>query len=164
MFGNNPLSKLPMDRLTIPLIQMGLKISGQTELNLPPLTIKGNKNLKPIRYQLPVPSAQLKSPLILAALQAEGNSVIVKKNLTQNLTKNIIVHLGGQLKFNGKEIRIQGGQDFIAQKITVPGDISSAAFWLVAGLIIPGSKIVLENVGINENRTGILDVIKAMGG
>ncbi len=76
----------------------------------------------------------------------------------------MIVQFGGQLEVNGKEIRIQGGQEFIAQEITVPGDISSAAFWLVAGLIVPGSKIVLENVGINETRTGILDVIKAMGG
>ncbi|MFM0876755.1 3-phosphoshikimate 1-carboxyvinyltransferase [Streptococcus suis] len=164
MFGDDSLSKRPMDRVTIPLSQMGVEISGQTERDLPPLTIKGNKNLKPIRYQLPVASAQVKSALIFAALQAEGESVIVEKELTRNHTEDMIVQFGGQLEVNGKEIRIQGGQEFIAQEITVPGDISSAAFWLVAGLIVPGSKIVLENVGINETRTGILDVIKAMGG
>jgi 3-phosphoshikimate 1-carboxyvinyltransferase len=76
----------------------------------------------------------------------------------------MIIQFGGQLDVHGKEIRIQGGQEFTPQEITVPGDISSAAFWLVAGLVVPGSKITLENVGINETRTGILEVIKAMGG
>ncbi|HEM5324309.1 TPA: 3-phosphoshikimate 1-carboxyvinyltransferase [Streptococcus suis] len=164
MFGDDSLSKRPMDRVTIPLSQMGVEISGQTERDLPPLTIKGNKHLKPIRYQLPVASAQVKSALIFAALQAEGESVIVEKELTRNHTEDMIVQFGGELTVNGKEIRIQGGQEFTAQEITVPGDISSAAFWLVAGLVVPGSKIVLENVGINETRTGILDIIKAMGG
>ncbi len=164
MFGDDSLSKRPMDRVTIPLSQMGVDISGQTERDLPPLTIKGSKNLKPIHYQLPVASAQVKSALLFAALQADGESVIIEKELTRNHTEDMIVQFGGELAVNGKEIRIKGGQEFTAQEITVPGDISSAAFWLVAGLIVPNAKIVLENVGINETRTGILDVIKAMGG
>ncbi|HEM6112151.1 TPA: 3-phosphoshikimate 1-carboxyvinyltransferase [Streptococcus suis] len=164
MFGDDSLSKRPMDRVTIPLSQMGVEISGQTERDLPPLVIKGSKNLQPIHYQLPVASAQVKSALLFAALQAEGESVIIEKELTRNHTEDMIVQFGGELMVNGKEIRIQGGQEFTAQEITVPGDISSAAFWLVAGLVVPNSKIVLENVGINETRTGILDVIKAMGG
>ena len=76
----------------------------------------------------------------------------------------MIQQFGGQLQVDGKEIRISGGQSFTAQEVVVPGDISSAAFWLVAGLVVPNSKIVLENVGINETRTGIIDVIKDMGG
>ncbi|HEP1843984.1 TPA: 3-phosphoshikimate 1-carboxyvinyltransferase [Streptococcus suis] len=164
MFGDDSLSKRPMDRVTIPLSQMGVEISGQTERDLPPLVIKGSKNLQPIHYQLPVASAQVKSALLFAALQAEGESVIIEKELTRNHTEDMIVQFGGELTVNGKEIRIQGGQEFTGQEITVPGDISSAAFWLVAGLVVPNSKIVLENVGINETRTGILDVIKAMGG
>jgi len=102
--------------------------------------------------------------LIFAALQAQGESVIIEKEITRNHTEDMIAQFGGQIEVEGKEIRIQGGQEFTAQEVTVPGDISSAAFWLVAGLIVPDSKIVLENVGINETRTGILEVIEAMGG
>ncbi|NQL65769.1 3-phosphoshikimate 1-carboxyvinyltransferase [Streptococcus suis] len=164
MFGDDSLSKRPMDRVTAPLSQMGVTVSGQTDRDLPPLTIKGTKSLKPISYQLPVASAQVKSALLFAALQAEGESVIIEKEITRNHTEDMIVQFGGHLSVDGKEIRITGGQEFTAQEIVVPGDISSAAFWLVAGLVVPGSKITLENVGINETRTGILDVIKAMGG
>lgn len=164
MFGDDSLSKRPMDRITIPLRQMGVDISGQTERDLPPLTLKGSKNLKPIHYHLPVASAQVKSALIFAALQAEGESVIIEKEKTRNHTEDMIKQFGGEITINDKEIRITGGQEFTAQEVVVPGDISSAAFWLVAGLIVPNSKIVLQNVGINETRTGILDVIRSMGG
>ena len=164
MFGDDSLSKRPMDRVTIPLRQMGVEISGRTERDLPPLKMKGSRELQPIHYQLPVASAQVKSALIFAALQAQGESVIIEKEITRNHTEDMIAQFGGQIEVEGKEIRIQGGQEFTAQEVTVPGDISSAAFWLVAGLIVPDSKIVLENVGINETRTGILEVIEAMGG
>ena len=164
MFGDDSLSKRPMDRVTIPLRQMGVEIAGRTERDLPPLKMKGSRELQPIHYQLPVASAQVKSALIFAALQAQGESVIIEKEITRNHTEDMIAQFGGQIEVEGKEIRIQGGQEFTAQEVTVPGDISSAAFWLVAGLIVPDSKIVLENVGINETRTGILDVIEAMGG
>ena len=83
--------------------------------------------------------------------------------MTRNHTEDMIKQFGGQISVNGKEIRVQGGQEFTGQNVLVPGDISSAAFWIVAGLIVPNSKIILENVGINETRTGILDVVKAMG-
>ena len=164
MFGDDSLSKRPMDRITIPLRQMGVQIAGRTERDLPPLTIHGNKNLQSIHYTLPVASAQVKSALIFAALQAQGESVIVEKEMTRNHTEDMIKQFGGQISVNGKEIRVQGGQEFTGQNVLVPGDISSAAFWIVAGLIVPNSKIILENVGINETRTGILDVVKAMGG
>ena len=164
MFGDDSLSKRPMDRVTIPLRQMGVEIAGWTERDLPPLKMKGSRELQPIHYQLPVASAQVKSALIFAALQAQGESVIIEKEITRNHTEDMIAQFGGQIEVKGKEIRIQGGQEFTAQEVTVPGDISSAAFWLVAGLIVPDSKIVLENVGINETRTGILEVIEAMGG
>lgn len=164
MFGDDSLSKRPMDRVTIPLRQMGVEVSGQTDRDLPPLKMHGSKFLKPIHYQLPVASAQVKSALIFAALQADGESVIIEKEKTRNHTEDMIQQFGGQLQVDGKEIRISGGQSFTAQEVVVPGDISSAAFWLVAGLVVPNSKIVLENVGINETRTGIIDVIKDMGG
>ena len=164
MFGDDSLSKRPMDRVTIPLSQMGVIVSGVTDRHLPPLKLRGSKKLKPIHYQLPVASAQVKSALIFAALQAQGESVIIEKEKTRNHTEDMIVQFGGKIDVQGKEIRISGGQELMGQEVVVPGDISSAAFWLVAGLIVPNSKIVLENVGINETRTGILDVIQAMGG
>lgn len=164
MFGDDSLSKRPMDRVTILLRQMGVEVSGQTDRDLPPLTMRGSKALKPIHYQLPVASAQVKSALIFAALQADGESVIIEKEKTRNHTEDMIVQFGGAIDVNGKEIRIKGGQEFTGQDVVVPGDISSAAFWLVAGLIVPNAKVTLENVGINETRTGIIDVIKEMGG
>lgn len=164
MVGDDSLSKRPMDRISLPLRQMGVEIAGQTERDLPPLTIHGNPKLKPIQYQLPIASAQVKSALIFAALQAQGESLIIEKDLTRNHTEDMLLQFGGQLKVDGKEIRVAGKQELQAQEVVVPGDISSAAFWLVAGLIVPNSKITLTNVGINETRTGILDVIQAMGG
>lgn len=164
MFGDDSLSKRPMDRVTIPLRQMGVEVSGQTDRDLPPLTMRVSKALKPIHYQLPVASAQVKSALIFAALQADGESVIIEKGKTRNHTEDMIVQFGGAIDVNDKEIRIKGGQEFTGQDVVVPGDISSAAFWLVAGLIVPNAKVTLENVGINETRTGIIDVIKEMGG
>ena len=164
MFGDDSLSKRPMDRVTIPLKKMGVSISGQTERDLPPLHLKGTKNLRPIQYELPIASAQVKSALIFAALQAQGESVIIEKECTRNHTEDMLQQFGGHLSVEGKKITVQGPQKLTGQKVVVPGDISSAAFWLVAGLIVPNSRVVLKNVGINETRTGIIDVIRAMGG
>ena len=164
MIGDDSLSKRPMDRIALPLRQMGVNISGQTSRELPPLVVHGTSDLQPIRYPLPMASAQVKSALIFAALQAKGESVIIEKEITRNHTEDMLLQFGGKLKANGKEIRVQGKQELKAQEVFVPGDISSAAFWLVAGLIVPNSKLILTNVGVNETRTGILDVIQAMGG
>ena len=164
MFGDDSLSKRPMDRVTLPLKKMGVSISGQTERDLPPLHLKGTKNLRPIQYELPIASAQVKSALIFAALQAQGQSVIVEKECTRNHTEDMLQQFGGDLSVDGKKITVQGPQKLSGQTVVVPGDISSAAFWLVAGLIVPNSRVVLKNVGINETRTGIIDVIRAMGG
>ena len=164
MFGDDSLSKRPMDRVTLPLKKMGVSISGQTERDLPPLHLKGTKSLKTIQYELPIASAQVKSALIFAALQAQGQSVIIEKECTRNHTEDMLRQFGGELSVDGKKITVQGPQKLSGQKVVVPGDISSAAFWLVAGLIVPNSRVVLKNVGINETRTGIIDVIRAMGG
>ena len=164
MFGDDSLSKRPMDRVTLPLKKMGVSISGQTERDLPPLHLKGTKSLKPIYYELPIASAQVKSALIFAALQAHGQSVIIEKECTRNHTEDMLRQFGGDLSVDGKKITVQGPQKLSGQTVVVPGDISSAAFWLVAGLIVLNSRVVLKNVGINETRTGIIDVIRAMGG
>ena len=164
MVGDDSLSKRPMDRVAIPLREMGVTVQGQTDRDMLPLHLHGSKELQPIHYSLPVASAQVKSALLFAAMQAEGESVILEKELTRNHTEDMIQQFGGRISVKGKEIRLRGPQSFQACEVTVPGDISSAAFWLVAGLIIPNSKIRLENVGINETRTGILEVIEKMGG
>ena len=164
MVGDDSLSKRPMDRVAIPLRQMGVEIAGQGERDCPPLHEKGTHQLQPIHYRLPVASAQVKSALIFAALQAEGESTIIEKEKTRDHTEDMIRQFGGEIQVDGKTIRIKGGQEFQGQEVIVPGDISSAAFWLVAGLILPESVIKIENVGINQTRTGILDVIQEMGG
>ena len=164
MVGEDSLSKRPMDRVAIPLRQMGVEIAGQGERDCPPLHEKGTHQLQAIHYRLPVASAQVKSALIFAALQAEGESTIIEKEKTRDHTEDMIRQFGGEIQVDGKTICIQGGQEFQGQTVIVPGDISSAAFWLVAGLILPDSVIKIENVGINQTRTGILDVIQEMGG
>ena len=164
MVGDDSLSKRPMDRVAIPLRQVGVEIAGQGERDCPPLHEKGTHQLQPIHYRLPVASAQVKSALIFAALQAEGESTIIEKEKTRDHTEDMIRQFGGEIQVDGKTIRIQGGQEFQGQEVIVPGDISSAAFWLVAGLILPESVIKIENVGINQTRTGILDVIQEMRG
>lgn len=164
MVGDDSLSKRPMDRVAIPLRQMGVEIAGQGERDCPPLHEKGTHQLQPIHYRLPVASAQVKSALIFAALQAEGESTIIEKEKTRDHTEDMIPQFGGEIQVDGKTILIQGGQEFQGQEVIVPGDISSAAFWLVAGLILPESVIKIENVGINQTRTGILEVIQEMGG
>lgn len=164
MVGDDSLSKRPMDRVAIPLRQMGVEIAGQGERDCPPLHEKGTHQLQPIHYRLPIASAQVKSALIFAALQAEGKSMIIEKEKTRDHTEDMIRQFGGEIQVDGKTIHIQGGQEFKGQTVIVPGDISSAAFWLVAGLILPDSVIKIENVGINQTRTGILDVIQEMGG
>ncbi|HAP15413.1 MAG TPA: 3-phosphoshikimate 1-carboxyvinyltransferase [Lactococcus sp.] len=165
MYGDASLSRRPMDRVAQPLTLMGAEIEGEGERFLPPLKIRGG-HLKPINYQLPVASAQVKSALIFAALQTETGQVseIVEKELTRNHTEEMLQQFGGRIEISGKRILVPGGQKLEGQEITVPGDISSAAFWIVAALLIPESNIQLKNVGINQTRTGILDVIEDMGG
>ncbi|BBE39914.1 3-phosphoshikimate 1-carboxyvinyltransferase [Streptococcus dysgalactiae] len=164
MSGDDSLSKRPMDRIVLPLRQIGADIIGEGFRHLPPLKLKGSRELNPITYALPVASAQVKSAILLAALQANGTTEVIEKEITRNHTEDMIQQFGGRLRVDGKKIWLTGPQTLMGQEVTVPGDISSAAFWLVAGLIVPGSAILLENVGINPTRTGILEVIEQMGG
>jgi len=164
MNGDDSLSKRPMNRVLAPLRQMGVKASGVGKIETPPIKIMGTKFLKAINYQMPMASAQVKSAIIFAALQARGTSQITEKEKTRDHTERMVKKFAGHVSLAGKVISIPGSQRLIGQKITVPGDISSAAFFLVAGLIVPNSKITLENVLLNETRSGIIDVIKKMGG
>lgn len=164
LFGDHSIAKRPMNRVMLPINEMGASCTGQNGTEFPPLTIKGTENLKPIEYQMPVASAQVKSAILFAALQAHGESIIIEKERTRDHTEDMIRQFGGNITTSGKEIRLKGPQKLSGQEVIVPGDISSAAFFLAAGLIIPDSKIILNNVGLNPTRTGIIDVIQQMGG
>ncbi|EUJ31075.1 3-phosphoshikimate 1-carboxyvinyltransferase [Listeria cornellensis] len=160
--GDASIAKRPMGRVMNPLREMGATFEAK-EANFAPVKVIGTK-LSPMEYTLPVASAQVKSAIIFAALQAEGETTIIEKEKTRDHTEQMIRQFGGEVEVDDLTIRVSGGQKFRGQEVVVPGDISSAAFFIVAGLIIPNSKIRLENVGINPTRTGIIDVVQAMGG
>lgn len=163
LYGDESLSLRPMNRVILPLQSMGAEISGHAGTEFPPITIHGSSQLQPMTYEMPVASAQVKSAILFAALQTEGLTTIIEKEASRNHTEEMILQFGGQIQQDGKEIRLTGPQQLKAQAVTVPGDISSAAFFLAAGAIVPESEITLKNVGINPTRTGILKVLEEMG-
>ena len=160
--GDESIAKRPMKRVVGPLRQMGAQISGRDDGNLVPLTLKGSA-LTGIEYKLPVASAQVKSAILLADLQAAGETTVIEKERTRDHTEKMIQSFGGEISVDGMRISVRGGQTLQGGLIYVPGDISSAAFWLAAGAIVPGSEITIENVGLNPTRTGIIDVLQEMG-
>jgi 3-phosphoshikimate 1-carboxyvinyltransferase len=162
LIGDHSIGKRPMTRVTEPLKTMGAKIDGRKNGEFTPLSMRGG-SLNPIHYQMPVASAQVKSALILAGLQAEGETTIIEKAESRDHTERMIRKFGGEIQKDNRTITVKGGQKLIASDILVPGDISSAAFFLVAGAIVPDSEIVLKNVGLNPTRTGIIEIMKKMG-
>lgn len=162
LVGDESIAKRPMTRVTDPLAKMGAQIDGRKNGSYTPISIRGG-GLNPIHYRLPVASAQVKSALILAGLQADGESTIIELSETRDHTERMIRKFGGQIRKDNKVIKVNGGQKLTAADVQVPGDISSAAFFLVAAAIVPGSEIVLKNVGLNPTRTGIIEVMNNMG-
>ena len=160
--GDASLNRRPMERVMKPLREMGADLQGTAEAELPPLKVTGN-TLHGIEYHMPIASAQVKSAILFAALQAEGTTKIIEKEQSRNHTEEMIKQFGGKIQVEGKEIIVAGPQQLIGQEVTVPGDISSAAFYLVAASILANSEVLLKQVGINPTRTGILDVLTQMG-
>ncbi|PEB56199.1 3-phosphoshikimate 1-carboxyvinyltransferase [Bacillus pseudomycoides] len=160
--GDSSIGKRPMKRVTNPLRLMGAKIDGREEGTFTPLTIRGG-GLKAIEYVSPVASAQVKSAILLAGLTAEGVTSVTEPHISRDHTERMLEAFGVTVTREGKTVKIAGGQQLIGTDIQVPGDVSSAAFFLVAGAVIPNSKLVLQNVGMNPTRTGIIDVLKKMG-
>ena len=163
--GDASLSRRPMGRVINPLSQMGANIVGRKENKLLPITvIPAKESLQGIDYQMPMASAQVKSAILLAGMNAEGKTTVTEPYTSRDHTERMLEGFGVKLEKSGTSITISKVEKMTAPKeIHVPGDISSAAFWLVAGSIIEDSDIVLKDVGINETRTGIIDVLKAMG-
>ncbi len=161
LVGDQSIGKRPMTRVTMPLAAMGAVIDGRNNGSFTPLAVRGGK-LSGIRYELPVASAQVKSALLLAGLQAEGETTIIEPAATRDHTERMIRHFGGEVFQENLVIKIRGGQKLTASYIHVPGDISSAAFFLAAGAIVANSRILLKNVGLNPTRTGIIEVLNNM--
>ncbi|MHA7137517.1 3-phosphoshikimate 1-carboxyvinyltransferase [Rossellomorea arthrocnemi] len=162
LIGDDSIAKRPMKRVTEPLKKFGTKIDGRSEGNYTPLSIRGG-DLKGIKYTLPVASAQVKSALLLAGLQAEGTTEIQEPEKTRNHTEKMIIEFGGHIERHGDTIKVKGGQVLKGTEVYVPGDISSASFFMVAAAIVPNSRVLLKNVGLNETRVGIVEVMKKMG-
>lgn len=158
--GDSSLKRRPMHRVAEPLRQMGASIAG--DAGRLPLTVTGGK-LKPIDYIMPVASAQVKTALLLAGLYASGETTVEEPYPSRNHTELMLAHFGASVSVQGKRVAVSGPANLNGRLIEVPGDISSAAFFLVAGAIVPGSEVQLEGVGINPTRSGIIDLLREMG-
>ena len=159
--GDNSLRNRPMGRIADPLRLMGANIYGRSG-DFAPLTIIGGK-LKAIDYQTPTASAQVKSAILLAGLYADGETSVTETAKSRDHTERMLQSFGADIRSIGLTYKIQGRPELIGRNINIPGDISSAAYFIVAGLLCPNSEIVIKNVGVNPTRTGIIDALKAMG-
>jgi 3-phosphoshikimate 1-carboxyvinyltransferase len=160
--GDVSLSKRPMKRVTDPLAEMGAKVE-TAEGGKPPLKITGNQSLNSISYQMPMASAQVKSCCLLAGMYAEGKTCVTEPAITRDHTERMLKAFGCDVEINGSTACINGPAKLIAADIDVPADISSAAFFMVGACIADDSDILLQHVGINPTRTGVLDILKLMG-
>ena len=163
--GDGSLRRRPMRRVGGPLAQMGAQISGRSGGNLAPLAIQGQQ-LRGATIRTPVASAQVKSALLLAALTATGDTTVIEPVQSRDHSERMLRAFGAQLSVGGPgltEVTVTPGASLRGQDVIVPGDISSAAFWLVVGAITPGADLTVQNVGLNPSRTGVLDVLKQMG-
>lgn len=160
--GDSSIQKRPMKRVINPLAEMGAEIDS-TNNGYAPLTIHGTK-LKAIEYTMPVASAQVKSSILLASLFAEGTTIINEPVASRDHTEIMLNYFGADIKNKDGVITSTPVNELYGRSLEVPGDISSAAFFMVAGLIVPNSHLIIENVGINPTRTGIIDALRAMGG
>jgi len=159
--GDSSLTKRPMKRISEPLISMGANIV-LSEDNTPPIKISGNLNLSGISYEMPIASAQVKSAILFASLNAKGKTLITEPLSTRNHTELMFKQLGLDIEMNGNKITFNGQNEFEGIKFKVPGDFSSAAFLIVAALITPDSSILIKDVGLNSTRIALLEVLKSM--
>jgi 3-phosphoshikimate 1-carboxyvinyltransferase len=161
LIGDESLSKRPMRRVTDPLARMGARIDSQE--GLPPLHIHGGHALQGIEYTLPVASAQVKSALLLAGLYAQGYTEVIEPHPTRDYTERMLAAFGWPIDFAPGRARLSGGHRLKATDVDVPADFSSAAFFLVAASVVPGSQLHLQAVGLNPRRTGLLQALRLMG-
>jgi len=161
LVGDESLMRRPMERAAAPLRLMGADIT--THAGCPPVTIRGGRALEAIRYELPVASAQVKSALLLAALYAEGRTFVTEPAPSRDHTERMLGMFGIELHREGATIAVQGGQAPRATTVRVPGDFSSAAFFLVAGCLAAPDGLTLRGVGVNRTRAGLIELLQQMG-
>lgn len=159
--GDESLRSRPMGRVTVPLSKMGINF--QSNENKLPLVVEGLEDCLPIEYELPVASAQVKSAVLLAGLNTEGETTVIEPELTRDHTELMLKSFGADITREGDKIILKGRPELVAQNINVPGDPSSAAFPIAAALIVPDSKITIENVCLNPQRVGLYDTLIEMG-
>lgn len=159
--GDASLRRRPMGRVIEPLGRMGARIDSNE--GLPPLTIRGTRELEGIEYSLPIASAQVKSAILLAGLYADGETSLREPAPTRDHTERMLQFLGVALRIGDGRIRMSGGQTIRAADIEVPGDLSSAAFIILAALLADDCEVVIEGVGMNPTRTGVIEILRQMG-
>ena len=162
LVGDASLSRRPMARVTEPLARMGAEFTAAPDGTLP-LTVRGLCPAVPIEYRLPVASAQVKSAVLLAALNTPGIIRVIERVPTRDHTERMLAGFGATVVADGDVIAVTGEAELRPQSIAVPGDASAAAFWMVGASIVPGSDVVIENVGVNPTRSGLLSALTAMG-
>jgi len=160
--GDESLHRRPMDRIAIPLGQMGIEVSGQGERCTSPVTIYGGQP-RAITYHTPMASAQVKSAVLLAGLYADGTTTVIEPAPSRDHTERMLAAFGAEITVNGLQGSVVGSPKLRGQEIVVPGDFSSAAFLLAAGLVTPDSQVTVRNVLLNRTRTGLLDILQRMG-
>jgi 3-phosphoshikimate 1-carboxyvinyltransferase len=162
--GDASLRSRPMSRIVKPLRQMGAEIWGRQGGSLAPLAVQGQQ-LQPMHYQSPIASAQVKSCILLAGLMTEGKTTVTEPALSRDHSERMLKAFGAEVIVDPEtcSASVVGPATLTGQRVVVPGDVSSAAFWLVAGAIVPGSDLTIVNVGINPTRTGVLEVLQEMG-
>jgi 3-phosphoshikimate 1-carboxyvinyltransferase len=161
MTGDDSLRSRPMKRIIVPLERMGARI--ESSEGRPPLTVHGRADLQPIEYAPEVPSAQVKSAVLLAGLQTSGTTSVLEPLATRDHTERGLEMFGVRVHRDGLRASVAGGQRLAARTLGVPGDISAAGFWMVAAGSVSGGRVVIEGVGLNPTRTGIIDVVRRMG-
>ena len=161
--GDASLRKRPMKRVVEPLLKMGASIAGRKDASLLPLAINGKK-LKGMRFESPIASAQLKSAILLAGLSAEGETTVVEPEKSRDHTERMLKLFGADLSVSGNAVSVRSTRTLTGCRIDVPGDISSAAFFMVGAALTQGSDLLIKNVGVNPTRVGIIDILKKMGG
>jgi len=160
--GDESLRKRPMERIAAPLREMGADID-TSHGGTPPIKLRGVSQLRAINYRMPVASAQVKSALLFAGLYAKGRTCITEPACTRDHTERMLQGFGYTLQHTGNTICIEGGSKLNATNIEIPGDISSAAFFMVGASIAPGSDLTLTHVGVNPTRTGVIEILRLMG-
>ena len=159
--GDDSLRRRPMRRIIVPLERMGARVS--SDHGCPPITIRGTSTLAAIDFTPEVPSAQVKSAVLLAGLHAQGATHVHEPLATRDHTERALREFGAIVSAAGTTVSIEGGQRLRGRELVVPGDISSAAFWMVAASALPGSEVTVSGVGLNPTRTGIVNVLRRMG-